>query len=164
MSSRPGGVYMHPDGTLEASNYASGFASPIYPGRDVPDVCGLVGMMPRARYIMLPVQPNGNADATGAGGPPPDSDETAPDDGWAVFSGTSAAAPQLAGVCALMKQASPGLSPPQARDVLKQTARDVVLGSCSASTGANQASTGPDLATGHGLADARQAVNVVSGP
>lgn len=117
---------------LEASNYASGFASPIYPGRNVPDVCGLVGMMPRARYIMLPVQPNGNAYATGSGGQHPDSDETAPGDWWAVFSGTSAAAPQLAGVCALMKQASPGLWPLQARDVLKRTTRDVVLGRCSA--------------------------------
>ena len=159
-----GGVFAHPDGSLEASDYASGFASPIYPGRNVPDVCGMVGKMPEARYIMLPVQPGGKADDTGAGGEHPDLDETAPGDGWAVFSGTSAAAPQLAGVCALMKQASPDLSPLQARNALKQTARDVVLGRCSASTGANQATTGPDLATGHGLTDALQAVMAVSGP
>jgi serine protease AprX len=157
-----GGVFMHPDGSLEASNYSSGFVSRLYPGRDVPDLCGLVGQTPRARYIMLPVQPRGRSDATGAGGQHPDYDETADDDGWAVFSGTSAAAPQLAGVCALMKQASPGLSPVQARNVLVQTARDVTQGQCSASTGSNQARPGHDLATGHGLVDAHEAVKMIS--
>src|SRR5262249_34656867 len=42
---------------LEASNYASSFDSLIYPGRHVPDFCGLVGMKPLAAYIMLPVPP-----------------------------------------------------------------------------------------------------------
>ena len=159
-----GGVFMHPDGSLEASDYSSGFASQLYFGRNVPDVCGLVGQTPRARYIMLPVEPGGKADATGAGGRHPDNDETAPGDGWAVFSGTSAAAPQLAGVCALMKQALPGLSPPQARDLLARTARDVTKGRCSQSTGGNQAGPGHDLATGYGLADAHQAVKAASSP
>jgi len=39
-----GGVYMEPDGSMRASDYASGFASNIYNGRNVPDLSGLVGM------------------------------------------------------------------------------------------------------------------------
>src|SRR5205823_11061156 len=41
-----GGTFMNVDETLTASNYASGFVSNIYPGRQVPDLCGLVGMQP----------------------------------------------------------------------------------------------------------------------
>jgi hypothetical protein len=47
---------------LEASNYASSFDSLIYPGRHVPDFCGLVGMKPLAAYIMLPVPPGSSID------------------------------------------------------------------------------------------------------
>lgn len=48
-----GGVYMQADGSLEATQYASGFKSSIYAGRNVPDVCGLVGLPPKAIYIKL---------------------------------------------------------------------------------------------------------------
>lgn len=155
-----GGVFMNPDETLRASDYASGFMSAIYPGRRVPDLCGLVGMRPRAAYIMLPVEPGDEIDinmATGAGAHP-NKDETATNDGWAAFSGTSAAAPQLAGAAALIKQACPTLTPAQVRDILKTTARDVTAGNASASTGGHPATTGPDNATGHGLVDAYKAV------
>ena len=161
-----GGVYMHADGSLEATPYASGFASNIYKGRDVPDVCGLVGLPPKAIYIMLPVQPKGIIDSrpwnhpSGGGiqgGNHPKGDETTPDDGWAAFSGTSAAAPQVAGVCALILQACRPcgrLRPHQVRTILKRTARDVTAGkSCQG----NSATRGPDLATGHGLTDAFRA-------
>ncbi|HDZ14269.1 MAG TPA: peptidase S8, partial [Pricia sp.] len=100
-----GGVYLGDNMSLRASNYASGFDSNIYLGRQVPDVCGLVGQNPGAKYIMLPVQGGCEIDTDGAGGSHPSKDETAANDGWAVFSGTSAAAPQLAGVAALIKQA-----------------------------------------------------------
>ncbi|WP_239460871.1 S8 family serine peptidase [Bacillus cereus] len=106
-----GGVYMHADGTFEASPYASGFSSPVFEGRNSPDVCGLVGFPLGARYIMLPVEPNDVIDNQLFGGTHPNGDETCNNDGWAAFSGTSAAAPQLAGICALLKQASPDLSP-----------------------------------------------------
>lgn len=154
-----GGVYMDANMNLQASNYASGFASNIYPGRNVPDVSGLVGMKPTAAYIMLPVQPGDEIDTQlGAPGTFPNQDQTLPNDGWAAFSGTSAAAPQIAGVCALLKQAVPGLSPLQIKNILKATAVDVVAGNCNAATGGNPARPGPDLATGYGLVNALAAV------
>ena len=50
-----GGVFMERDGSMRASDYASGFMSNVYPARRVPDISGLVGMRPRAAYIMLPL-------------------------------------------------------------------------------------------------------------
>ncbi|MET0396255.1 MAG: S8 family serine peptidase [Longimicrobiaceae bacterium] len=155
-----GGVFMAPDESLRASDYASGFMSTIYPERRVPDLCGLVGMLPRAAYIMLPLEPGDQMDVGTAGGAHPDGDETAAGDGWACFSGTSAAAPQLAGAAALLKQACPALTPAQVRTILMSTARDVTAGTCSPSTGGNAAVAGPDTATGNGLVDAHKAVMV----
>ena len=152
-----GGVFMNPDESLRASDYASGFLSNIYAGRRVPDLSGLVGMRPKAIYIMLPLQPGDEIDVGNAGLTHPNGDETARDDGWAAFSGTSAAAPQLAGAAALIKQACSTLNPASVRDILMRTARDVTTGNCSPSTGANPATVGPDLATGTGLVDAHKA-------
>jgi len=156
---------MRPDESLEASNYASGFLSKIYPNRRVPDVSGLVGMRPKAIYIMLPLEPGDDIDTGNAGGTHPNGDETASNDGWAAFSGTSAAAPQLAGAAALVKHACPKLTPAQVRDILMKTARDVRSGRCSPVPGTglpfgqgHPAGPGPDLATGHGLVDAHKAV------
>ena len=146
-----GGVYKHLEGSLkgclEASNYASSFISKIYPGRRVPDVCGLVGQLPDAAYIMLPVSPNSGTDSfRSALG-----DETTAIDGWAAFSGTSSAAPQLAGVCALLKQTAPDLLPSQIKHILQKTAHNISQGNSNPSSGGAQARDGPDLATGHGL-------------
>lgn len=162
-----GGTYMNPDETLRASNYSSGFMSNIYSGRRVPDLCGLVGLSPKAMYIMLPLEPQDDIDVGNSGGkhptrtpvpPPPHGDETANNDGWAAFSGTSAAAPQLAGAAALIKQACPKLKPAAIKDILRKTARDVTTGNCSSSTGGSAATVGPDTATGDGLVDAYKAV------
>ncbi|MCP4001587.1 MAG: S8 family serine peptidase [Gammaproteobacteria bacterium] len=150
-----GGVYLEANGNMQASDYASGFASSIYPGRNVPDVSGLVGMRPKAAYIMLPLEPGDSIDRGNAGGTHPNGDETSSSDGWAAFSGTSAAAPQIAGACALIKQACGRLTPAQVRDILKSTARDVTVGT---NNNGNTAGIGPDLATGHGLIDAYRAV------
>lgn len=151
-----GGVFAYEnlvgnDFQLEASNYASSFDSLIYPGRHVPDVCGLVGMQPGGIYIELPVQPNSFIDAVLSGPGFPNSDETAPDDGWAVISGTSAASPQAAGVCALLKQAQPGLSPRLVKNILMASAREVTVGM---SNNGQPAGPGHDAATGAGLMDA----------
>lgn len=157
-----GGAYLHLNdslqGKIEASSYASSFVSPIYPDRQVPDVCGLVGNLPHGSYIMLPVPPNSLVDQQLA----IRNDGTEAIDGWAAFSGTSAAAPQLAGICALMKQVNRSLSPAQARQILRDTAHDVVVGSSNPATSGASARAGPDLATGHGLADAYAAVKAVA--
>jgi subtilisin family serine protease len=153
-----GGVYVDENLTLTASDYASGFLSTIFPGRRVPDVCGLVGRSPAGAYIMLPVPPGAKIDADCAGGAYPQKDQTLPNDGWAAFSGTSAAAPQVAGICALLKQANPMLTPVEIKELLHITAYDVTKGTCSANTGANPAMPGPDLATDYGLANACTAV------
>jgi hypothetical protein len=139
------------DFALSASQYASSFDSDLYPGRHVPDVCGLVGLPPKAVYLMLPVQPGDGIDAELAAGRYPDGDDTAAADGWAAISGTSAAAPQLAGVCALLKQARPDLTPEQVKAVLRASARDVTDG---VSAMGQPAGPGFDGATGAGLVDA----------
>lgn len=153
-----GGVHMREDASMEASDYSSGFMSNVYAGRRVPDVSGLVGMRPLAIYIMLPLEPDDIIDVNRSGGLFPNGDQTARDDGWAAFSGTSAAAPQLAGLAALIKQACSRLGPAEVRDIMMKTARDVTTGACHPGTGAHPAAPGPDLATGHGLADAYKAV------
>lgn len=142
------------DFNLEASNYASSFDSLIYPGRHVPDVCGLVGMQPRGIYIMLPVEPGDSIDAGLGGGAFPNGDETADDDGWAVISGTSASSPQIAGVCALLKEVQPGLSPSVIKSILKASARDVKVGNSNPQSEGQPAGEGHDGATGAGLVDA----------
>lgn len=151
-----GGVFIDQDGSMKASNYASGYASSIYTDRGVPDVSGLCGMRPGARYLMLPVQPGCDEDRNNAAG----GDGTKPDDGWAAFSGTSAAAPQVAGVCALMKQVNPSLTPTEARDILARTARDITAGVAHARTGSKPAASQRDFATGYGLVDAQAAVEM----
>jgi subtilisin family serine protease len=119
-------------------------------------------MQPEAAYIMLPVESNAEIDRVGASdkddfGNAKDPDGTKPKDGWATFSGTSAAAPQLAGVCALLLQKNPGLTPAEVKAVLRRTCRDVING--TANDASNEgvpvtAGTGTDGATGTGLVDA----------
>ena len=152
-----GGVFVDQHGAMQASDYASAFQSKIYPGRSVPDFCGLVGMLPQAAYITLPVPPGSEIDAeTSQSG-----DGTGPADGWGIFSGTSAAAPQLAGVCALLLEKNPGLTPSDAKSILRRSARSVVSGSAnpsSSDTGVGEpASAGDTGAAGAGLVDAMAA-------
>jgi hypothetical protein len=90
-----GGVFVDQNQDLVASDYASAFDSKPFPGRHVPDVCGLVGMQPQAIYIMLPMQPGSEIDTQLSGNTFPDGDQTLANDGWGAISGTSAAAPQL---------------------------------------------------------------------
>ena len=155
-----GGAFIDEDQQMQASDYASAFSSVIYPGRNVPDVTGLVGMRPHASYIMLPLEPGCKIDQDGSA-----DDGTGADDGWSVISGTSAAAPQLADVCALLKEKDPGLSPAEIKAVLARTARDVTTGQANEASNPVrvgnqvefvpiQAGLAADGATGHGLVDA----------
>lgn len=155
-----GGVYVDETGGMQASDYASAFASGIYSGRTTPDFCGLVGLLPHAAYIMLPQSPGSEIDRDGAA-----FDETTANDGWAAFSGTSAAAPQLAGVCALLLEARPELTPAEIKAVLRRTAKDVTVGHANPASDplgkGIAAATNEDGATGAGLVDAFRAFEQV---
>ena len=156
-----GGVFAE-DEDLRASDFASAFKSAIYAGRNVPDCCGLVGEAPDGRYIVLPLPPGSSMDREfAAGSAAPDrADSTKPDDGWAVFSGTSAATPQVAGVCALMLSVNPDLKPADVLRILRATARPVATGSASAlSVPPNGTAMEGEDATGAGLVDASAAVD-----
>ncbi|MEO8179543.1 MAG: S8 family serine peptidase [Deltaproteobacteria bacterium] len=156
-----GGAYLDENAETRASDYASAFPSKIYHGRNVPDFCGLVGLQPHADYIALPIPPGSEIDVDNA-----DHDGTAPNDGWGVFSGTSAAAPQLAGVCALLLEKNPGLTPSDVKAVLLRAAVDVSAGSAHPSSDEQRgegvrAGAGLDGATGGGLVDAFAAWQLV---
>lgn len=152
-----GGVYVDQAGAMQASNYASAFTSPIYSGHSVPDVCGLVGLLPHANYLALPVPPGCAIDVDGSS-----YDGTTATDGWGVFSGTSAAAPQLAGLCALLLQANNRLSPGDVKAILRRSGRDVTIGNANPASDPMgigvAAGDGEDGATGAGLVDAYAAV------
>ena len=158
-----GGVFMNSDGDLRASDYATGYQSTWFGKPVVPTVCGLVGMRPRAQYIMLPIPPDCPIDREESrpNEDDPTTDGTASDDGWGLFSGTSAAAPQLAGVAALLLGAKPNLKPAQIVEALTSTAVDVVVGRGHPRFN-NPAGPGPDLPTGAGLVDVNAALTFVS--
>ena len=146
-----GGVHVnYPGITFEASSYASSFQSSIFPGREVPDFCGLTGNAvvinndTYAPSLMLPVQPGCTLDAI----TPSTGSNT---DGWGLFSGTSAACPQIAGICALLLQEDPWRYPADVKSLLAARALDVTAGTTG---GGHTATIGPDLATGAGLAQA----------
>lgn len=146
-----GGVHVnypfYSSANFEASSYASSFDSHFYPGRHVPDLCGLCGknVSDTAPLIMLPVQPGSTLDYANTG---------STSDGWGVFSGTSAACPQVAGVVALMLEKDPTATPADIKDTLRNTATDVTVGN---SAMGDSAGTGPDDATGAGLVNAKWA-------
>jgi len=160
-----GGIFVNPNKQLFASDFASAYVSKPYPGRQVPDVCGLSGLAPGGIYIMLPVQPGCELDGKLATGQPfPNGDQTQKSDGWGVFSGTSAAAPQVAGVCALLKQKNPSLRPQELKQALMASARDCSQGRANPLSNegvALAATAGTDGATGHGLVDAAAALQIV---
>jgi serine protease AprX len=101
--------------------------------------------------VMLPVQPGASLDTgnTGSG-----------TDGWGIFSGTSAACPQVAGIVALLIQKKPTLLPKDVKKILVDSAIDVKSGSTAMG---HAAGNGPDLATGAGLANAKWAWLITMG-
>lgn len=158
-----GGVFMDENGALRTSDLASAYKSPWFRDRNVPDVCGLSGMSPD-QYLMLPVPPRSLLDEERAGDPTdPDMpfDGTAPDDGWARFSGTSSAAPQLAGAAAVLLGAKPQLTAQQIIEALKNSARDVAEGACNSIFTTEEARLGLDVATGAGLIDVGAALQYI---
>lgn len=150
-----GGVHVNLPNILdfEASSYASSFQSGFYPGRKCPDVCGLTGKRVniggggKAPSLLLPVQEGASLDSIA-----PTTGGTS--DGYGLFSGTSAACPQIAGIVALMLEKDPTLTPEKVKEKLIKSARDVKKGTTA---NGDTAVVGPDLATGAGLADAKWA-------
>jgi len=157
-----GGATVSPDGSLKASTYSSSFRSALYPGRAVPDVCGVVGEFndtsPMKGHIALPV-PSG-CELEGKNLP-----NSKKDKGWGIFSGTSASAPQIAGVAALMlcaaRDVERDLAPDVIRALLSASCRDVTLGTSGLG---DDAGPGVDLATGAGFVDAFEACLLASQP
>ena len=156
-----GGVFATAGLDLQASTYSSGYQSPWFGGVQVPTVSGLVGMAPRASYILLPIPPGCPIDterAVAGGGDP--ADGTTPNDGWALFSGTSAAAPQIAGAAALLRGVRNGAPPKDVAAALSASAVDVRAGFCSSRFN-NPATPGRDLATGFGLINVSAAADAI---
>ena len=158
-----GGAQVEPDREEARSVWDGGsaFKSKITVGdckdRFVPDVCGLAGRE-RGAYIVLPVPPNSFYEQRFPLAP-----DAPAGSGWALFSGTSAATAQVAGVCALVLQQRPGLRPRQVKNLLCNTARDVIDGNASKRSNLPNreglaAATGPEDADGFGLVDAFEAV------
>ena len=160
-----GGVFASAGLELQASTYSSGYHSAWFGGVDVPTVSGLVGLRPRASYIMMPIPAGCPIDVeraaagtgSGAGDPP---DGTAPNDGWALFSGTSASAPQLAGAAAVLRGIRANATPAEVTKALCDTAIDVRVGRCHPRFN-NPAQPGRDLATGFGLVDVSAAAAAI---
>ncbi|MGW5000340.1 S8 family serine peptidase [Streptomyces hydrogenans] len=94
-----GGVHVTPDGRRRAADLASSYRSEVFPGRRVPDLSGPCGMLPHGDYVVFPTQPGCMFDRRNSA-----YDDTAPDDGWLVSSGTSGATAYAAGVVALAVQ------------------------------------------------------------
>ena len=153
-----GGAYPFETGTYAASNYSSSYNSFLYinPQRHCPDVVALVGEKPRGCLIMLPTGPNNFLDQDLSKEPFPNGDNTASDDGWCVCSGTSAAAPQTAGLAALLLERHPDLPPMAIKNILENSSRDIRTG--SSATG-DKAAPGWDRATGFGLLNGNRAIH-----
>mgnify|MGYP001290588230 CR=1 FL=1 len=158
-----GGVYADENDALMPSDYASGFASSRYPGRIVPDICGLCGNAPRGIYLMLPCAPGSRLDKLQAvasvspGMAFPDADETEESDGWAGASGTSAATAQVAGLACLLLA--------EARRLGKTLDNVRLKALLTASARAVPQSAGgavPNTATGFGLVQAARAMDELS--
>jgi len=164
-----GGAQVDPDHEESRAMWEGGsaFKSKITVGdckdRFVPDVCGLAGKE-RGAYIVLPVPPDSSFERDF-----PVAQDGPAGSGWALFSGTSAATAQVAGVCALVLQQRPGLGPRQVKNLLRRTARDVIDGRASKLSDLPDgegllAAVGPEDADGFGLVDAFEAVKRADDP
>ena len=157
-----GGVYSSAGLELQASDYASGYHSEWFGGVDVPLVSAGSSGCARARPTSCcrsrPGCPIDVERAAAGGGDP--ADGTTANDGWALFSGTSAAAPQVAGAVAVLRGISDGATPAQVAQALSSTAVDVRVGRNHPRFN-HPAGPGRDLATGFGLINVSAAAEAI---
>jgi subtilisin family serine protease len=154
---------------VRASDIGSAYTSEWQPGLTVPTICGLVGMRPRGLYILLPVAPNKEIDRESSApkqpqdGPPQPGDDTAPSDGWALLSGTSVAAPQIAGAVAILLGERADLKHADIIALFKDSAIDIRSGWVNPNFTrlAGKADDGTDIATGLGLVDVGKALELL---
>jgi subtilisin family serine protease len=153
------GVQVDGSQVMSAWEGASAFRSAITSGdckdRFVPDISGLAGRN-RGAYIVLPVPPGSAYEQSF-----PVGSQAAGGGGWALFSGSSAATAQVAGVCALVLQKEK-LSPRRLKNLLCNTAKRVNAGTASPLSNLGNAlglstATGASGAAGFGLVNAHQA-------
>jgi len=145
-----GGAYVDSNGNFEASTYATSAREPAFNGRSIPDICGIVGQQPLGSLIEMPTETGSDADEW--------NDGTSETDGWCVGSGTSAAAPQVAGLAALMKELEPGLNVGRFKHIAMTTCTDIITGESYMD---DEATKGFDLATGAGLIDCYRAIETM---
>ncbi|MEL6925073.1 MAG: S8 family serine peptidase, partial [Bacteroidota bacterium] len=144
-----GGVYFDEDQLASASNATSSFESQLYPGRFVPDLCGISGNdFPNDGHILLPVPSGATLEGMNM---PNDLMEV----GWCINSASSIAAPQVAGIIALLLELDNNLSP--------ETIRSILLSSCTPIVqGHSKMNDSPKLSTGGGLVNAFRAFETAS--
>jgi minor extracellular serine protease Vpr len=130
----------------DRSNFSS--IGPVYDGRMKPDLSapgsGIISAV--SSYTNAPYTPVASVNFNGRNYP------------FAAFSGTSMSSPMVAGVAALLLEASPGLTPFQVRAILRQTART------DARTGALPATGDPRWGNGktHAYAAIVEVLNQIS--
>jgi subtilisin family serine protease len=129
-----GGVQISDTEQICAWTGATSFTSLVFTGRKVPDLCGVACEM----SLPCPTDPSPTGD---------------PGD-WETEVGTSLAAAQVAGICALLLQKDPSLTVSQIRNRLLETASDV---RCGTTATGDTAGKGKDRATGFGFVDALSA-------
>jgi serine protease AprX len=159
-----GGVMPTEDGQLIASNFARSGKNQTYPdydNRTCPDVCGLCGPKPYGLLIHMPTQCNSEIDQSCSSNVLGVVDGTPSDDGWVIGSGTSAAAAEVAGAVALVLSAKSYLEPADIKQILEETAIDIIAGT---SASGDLADNDFDCATGHGLVDLEAAVELATQP
>jgi subtilisin family serine protease len=161
-----GAAYVNEELAVIASDVGSAYRSLWQPDVTVPTVCGLVGMRPRGQYILLPVAPTRMIDVGSSRPEERDGqlvagDGTKPGDGWALLSGTSVAAPQVAGAAAVLLSAKPDLTPEEIAKHLGDTAIDIRAGRCHPmfAYAAGDPTELSDIPTGHGLINVSAAVD-----
>lgn len=132
-----GGAYFK-QGLLSVSDIAHGFPEAFVPGdridklRAVPTVCGLCGPGD-SNFMWVPVVKRESENL------------------WKLANGTSLAAPQVAGLCALLQQRAPGITRGQTETILRATATPVDEGKSAQKEAAKDA-------TGAGLVNIKRAL------